>query len=416
MTKTFKFTNKEDFQVELTQQQVVELVRISQEIRKTSPSNRLSRPTLKAMIQDSDLAQVIDTTTLDQRFFSCLTYWESQILELEPENDSPIDAIRNKVGEMALEKRAIGNENRKFNKLKREISDNLLLFEDIQRSIEQIDLTPIPTPKPVNLKENSPYEAIIVPSDWHIGLMVDHYGKETQYERIMAYVEACIQYIRLFGIKKVTVVDLGDIIENGYLHVPTSTATCWTNNTEQFATYVKWMFEFISILSEEVVVDYLGIIAGNHDRLQDKGMTLMGDSYSGMAEMTIASMLELQNNPNVNIIKNTDGPYLRTVNVKGKEFVFVHGDLEKKDGAQTLQKYQSILNRPIDYLVKGHVHTYKVETESHGKMIITSGTLNDSNDYARSLGYYATGSQLMLVVNQHTIQPLNIALGGVGND
>ena len=413
MTKTFNYTDKEGFQVTLTDLQVITLVKFAQEIRKTSPSNRLSRPTLKSMIQMSDLNKVIDVTTLDQGFFSCLNYWERKFIEEEDENDSPVDAIRNKVGEMALEKRAMSNENRKINKLKREISDNLLLFEDIQHSIENIDLTPIPAPKPINLQENSPYEAIIVPSDWHVGLMVDQYGKETQYERIMAYVEACIQYIRLFGIKKVTVVDLGDIIENGYLHVPTSTATCWTNNTEQFATYVKWMFEFISVLSEEVVVDYLGIIAGNHDRLQDKGMTLMGDSYSGMAEMTIASMLELQNNPNVNIIKNTDGPYLRTVNVKGKEFAFVHGDLEKKDGAQTLQKYQSILNRPIDFLVKGHTHSYKVETESHGKMIITSGTLNDANDYARSLGYYSTGSQLMLVVNQHTVQPLNIALGGI---
>lgn len=413
MTKTFNYTDKEGFQVTLTDLQVITLVKFAQEIRKTSPSNRLSRPTLKSMIQMSDLSNVIDVTTLDQGFFSCLNYWERKFIEEEDENDSPVDAIRNKVGEMALEKRAMSNENRKINKLKREISDNLLLFEDIQHSIENIDLTPIPAPKPINLQENSPYEAIIVPSDWHVGLMVDQYGKETQYERIMAYVEACIQYIRLFGIKKVTVVDLGDIIENGYLHVPTSTATCWTNNTEQFATYVKWMFEFISVLSEEVVVDYLGIIAGNHDRLQDKGMTLMGDSYSGMAEMTIASMLELQNNPNVNIIKNTDGPYLRTVNVKGKEFTFVHGDLEKKDGAQTLQKYQSILNRPIDFLIKGHTHSYKVETESHGKMIITSGTLNDANDYARSLGYYSTGSQLMLVVNQHTVQPLNIALGGI---
>lgn len=413
MTKTFNYTDKEGFQVTLTDLQVITLVKFAQEIRKTSPSNRLSRPTLKSMIQMSDLSNVIDVTTLDQGFFSCLNYWERKFIEEEDENDSPVDAIRNKVGEMALEKRAMSNENRKINKLKREISDNLLLFEDIQHSIENIDLTPIPAPKPINLQENSPYEAIIVPSDWHVGLMVDQYGKETQYERIMAYVEACIQYIRLFGIKKVTVVDLGDIIENGYLHVPTSTATCWTNNTEQFATYVKWMFEFISVLSEEVVVDYLGIIAGNHDRLQDKGMILMGDSYSGMAEMTIASMLELQNNPNVNIIKNTDGPYLRTVNVKGKEFAFVHGDLEKKDGAQTLQKYQSILNRPIDFLIKGHTHSYKVETESHGKMIITSGTLNDANDYARSLGYYSTGSQLMLVVNQHTVQPLNIALGGI---
>lgn len=413
MTKTFNYTDKEGFQVTLTDLQVITLVKFAQEIRKTSPSNRLSRPTLKSMIQMSDLSNVIDVTTLDQGFFSCLNYWERKFIEEEDENDSPVDAIRNKVGEMALEKRAMSNENRKINKLKREISDNLLLFEDIQHSIENIDLTPIPAPKAINLQENSPYEAIIVPSDWHVGLMVDQYGKETQYERIMAYVEACIQYIRLFGIKKVTVVDLGDIIENGYLHVPTSTATCWTNNTEQFATYVKWMFEFISVLSEEVVVDYLGIIAGNHDRLQDKGMTLMGDSYSGMAEMTIASMLELQNNPNVNIIKNTDGPYLRTVNVKGKEFAFVHGDLEKKDGAQTLQKYQSILNRPIDFLIKGHTHSYKVETESHGKMIITSGTLNDANDYARSLGYYSTGSQLMLVVNQHTVQPLNIALGGI---
>lgn len=410
---TYKYTDKNDFTTELSHEQVTELVRYTKEVRKLSPSNRLSRPQLKELINNSNLGNIIDVTALDQRFFSCLRYWEDQIIEADECNDCPVDAIREKVGEMALEKRAISNENRKINKLKREISDNLLLFNDIQSSISSIDLEAIPSPSPIVLDDKSPYEAVIVPSDWHTGLMVDHYGKETQYNRIIEYVNACIQYIRLFKIKKVTVVDLGDIIENGYLHVPTSTATCWTNNTEQFATYVKWMFEFINVLSKEVTVDYLGIIAGNHDRLQDKGMTLMGDSYSGMAEMTISSMLELQDNPNVNIIQNTNGPFLRTANIKGKEFVFVHGDLEKKDGAQTLQKYQSILNRPVDYLVKGHTHSYKVETESHGKMIITSGTLNDANDYARSLGYYSTGSQLMLIVNRHTVQPMNIALGGV---
>lgn len=414
MTKLYKYTDKQDNQIEVTKEELTELVRISQEVRKTSPSNRVSRPLLKELIESSSLAMLIDTNNLDKRFYSWLAYWETIFLDTEmTQNDCPVDAIKQKVGQMAIEKRAIQRENRQINKLKREISDDLLMFDQLQQSIEQIDLQPIPSPKAINLQENSPYEAIIVPSDFHVGLMVDNYGKDTQYRRIIEYVKACIQYIRLFGIKKVTVVDLGDIIENGYLHVPTSTATCWTNNTEQFATYVKWMFEFISILSEECVVDYLGIISGNHDRLQDKGMTLMGDSYSGMAEMTISNMLELQGNPNVNIIKNENGPYMRTATVKGKDFVFVHGDLEKKDGAQTLQKYQSILNRPVDYLVKGHVHSYKVETESHGKMIITSGTLNDANDYARSLGYYSTGSQLMLIVNQHTVQPMNIALGGI---
>lgn len=413
MTATYKYTDKEGTTVQLTKTQLTELVRLTQEVRKLSPSNRLSRPTLKGLIDESSLSGIINTKTLDQGFFSCLRYWEDQIIEADDCEECPVDAIYNRVGQMAVEKRAIANENRQINKLKREISDNLLLFNDLQQSIENINLEAIPAPAPIVLDEKSPYEAVIVPSDWHTGLMVDNYGKDTQYHRIIEYVNACIQYIRLFKIKKVTVVDLGDIIENGYLHVPTSTATCWTNNTEQFATYVTWMFEFIDLLSREVAVDYLGIIAGNHDRLQDKGMTLMGDSYSGMAEMTIASMLKLQGNPNVNVVENSDGPYLRTRNIKGKEFVFVHGDLEKKDGAQTLQKYQSILNRPVDYLVKGHTHSYKIETESHGKMIITSGTLNDANDYARSLGYYSTGSQLMLIVNRHTVQPMNIALGGV---
>ncbi|WP_446907736.1 hypothetical protein, partial [Klebsiella pneumoniae] len=78
-----------------------------------------------------------------------------------------------------------------------------------------------------------------------------------------------------------------------------------------------------------------------------------------------------------------------------------------------IQKYMSILNSPVDYLVKGHTHSFKVETESHGRKIFTSGTLNDANDYARGLGYYSTGSQMLLLVNRHVVTAVDIELGEI---
>ena len=406
MTKHYKYTDKEDFQVELTEQQVVELVRISQEIRKTSPSNRLSRPTLKAMIQDSNLAYVIDTTTLDQRFFSCLTYWESQVLASEPENERPIDAIRNKVGEMALEKRAIANETRQINKIKRAISDELLFHEELKISLQNIDLTTLSIPKNIDKSIQGAHVGVFCPSDLHIGLG----DKENQRRRFQEYVTAAIKYFTLFDVKEVKAVGLGDIVENAIMHAPTSTESCWGSNAEQINEYISLIIQALNELSHHFNVEYLGDIRGNHDENRaggQKGAVLENDSYSFIATNMISTLINTINNPN--LTANLDGYShdLVEFSIKGFNFVAEHGDKSKK-GVDKLARYTSQLRYQVNYILSGHFHNYKTEVSNYGDKVFTSGTMNNSNAYSKGLGYFTDGSQMIILVNDRGAQSLYI--------
>lgn len=406
MTKYYKYTDKEDFQVELTEQQVVELVRISQEIRKTSPSNRLSRPTLKAMIQDSNLAHVIDTTTLDQRFFSCLTYWESQVLASEPENERPIDAIRNKVGEMALEKRAIANETRQINKIKRAISDELLFHEELKISLQNVDLTTLSIPKNIDKSIQGAHVGVFCPSDLHIGLG----DKENQRRRFQEYVTAAIKYFTLFDVKEVKAVGLGDIVENAIMHAPTSTESCWGSNAEQINEYISLIIQALNELSHHFNVEYLGDIRGNHDENRaggQKGAVLENDSYSFIATNMISTLINTINNPN--LTANLDGYShdLVEFSIKGFNFVAEHGDKSKK-GVDKLARYTSQLRYQVNYILSGHFHNYKTEVSNYGDKVFTSGTMNNSNAYSKGLGYFTDGSQMIILVNDRGAQSLYI--------
>ena len=406
MTKYYKYTDKEDFQVELTEQQVVELVRISQEIRKTSPSNRLSRPTLKAMIQDSNLAHVIDTTTLDQRFFSCLTYWESQVLASEPENERPIDAIRNKVGEMALEKRAIANETRQINKIKRAISDELLFHEELKISLQNVDLTTLSIPKNIDKSIQGAHVGVFCPSDLHIGLG----DKENQRRRFQEYVTAAIKYFTLFDVKEVKAVGLGDIVENAIMHAPTSTESCWGSNAEQINEYISLIMQALNELSHHFNVEYLGDIRGNHDENRaggQKGAVLENDSYSFIATNMISTLINTINNPN--LTANLDGYShdLVEFSIKGFNFVAEHGDKSKK-GVDKLARYTSQLRYQVNYILSGHFHNYKTEVSNYGDKVFTSGTMNNSNAYSKGLGYFTDGSQMIILVNDRGAQSLYI--------
>ena len=406
MTKYYKYTDKEDFQVELTEQQVVELVRISQEIRKTSPSNRLSRPTLKAMIQDSNLAHVIDTTTLDQRFFSCLTYWESQVLASEPENERPIDAIRNKVGEMALEKRAIANETRQINKIKRAISDELLFHEELKISLQNVDLTTLSIPKNIDKSIQGAHVGVFCPSDLHIGLG----DKENQRRRFQEYVTAAIKYFTLFDVKEVKAVGLGDIVENAIMHAPTSTESCWGSNAEQINEYISLIIQALNELSHHFNVEYLGDIRGNHDENRaggQKGAVLENDSYSFIATNMISTLINTINNPN--LTANLDGYShdLVEFSIKGFNFVAEHGD-KSKTGVDKLARYTSQLRYQVNYILSGHFHNYKTEVSNYGDKVFTSGTMNNSNAYSKGLGYFTDGSQMIILVNDRGAQSLYI--------
>lgn len=375
---------------------------IALELSKASPSGRIAWKKFRELME----AEGYEVTTNK-------AYQEQVRYYMKKTPGSPLESIKKEVGEIYSETRQKQKAQQQLNKMKRSIVDDLSVITELKEVLGTITLTDLQSPAEAKLEATGQYTAVITPSDWHVGLVVDNMNHETQRKRVTEYLKATIQYLKLFDVTKVYVVDLGDIIENSYLHIPTSTATTEFNTATQFSKYIKLMLEFLNGLSQHFDVTYKGSISGNHDRLSKKDETLQGDSFAVMASEVIGHTITLLNNKNLH--SDLSDYHKDRINfiLKGHHLVFVHGDKEKGKGESIIQKYMSILNSPVDYLVKGHTHSFKVETESHGRKIFTSGTLNDANDYARGLGYYSTGSQMLLLVNRHVVTAVDIELGDI---
>ncbi|ABF22571.1 putative DNA polymerase [Lactococcus phage Q54] len=375
---------------------------IALELSKASPSGRIAWKKFRELME----AEGYEVTT-DKAYQEQVRYY------MKKTPGSPLESIKKEVGEIYSETRQKQKAQQQLNKMKRSIVDDLSVITELKEVLGTITLTDLQSPTEAKLEATGQYTAVITPSDWHVGLVVDKMNHETQRKRVTEYLKATIQYLKLFDVTKVYVVDLGDIIENSYLHIPTSTATTEFNTATQFSKYIKLFLEFLNGLSQHFDVTYKGSISGNHDRLSKKDETLQGDSFAVMASEVIGHTITLLDNKNLH--SDLFDYHKDRVNfyLMGHHLVFVHGDKEKGKGESIIQKYMSILNDPVDYLVKGHTHSFKVETESHGRKIFTSGTLNDANDYARGLGYYSTGSQMLLLVNRHVVTAVDIELGGI---
>ena len=372
---------------------------IALELSKASPSGRIAWNKFRELME----VEGYEVTT-DKAYQEQVRYY------MKKTPGSPLEAIKQEVGEIYSETRQKQKAQQQLNKMKRYIVDDLSVISELKEVLGTITLTDLQSPAEEKLEATGQYTAVITPSDWHIGLVVDNMNHETQRKRVTEYLKATIQYLKLFDVTKVYVVDLGDIIENSYLHIPTSTATTEFNTATQFSKYIKLMLEFLNGLSQHFDVTYKGSISGNHDRLSKKDETLHGDSFAVMASEVIGHAITLLDNKNLHSDLLDYHKDRINFKVKGHHLVFVHGDKERGKGESIIQKYMSILNSPVDYLVKGHTHSFKVETESHGRKIFTSGTLNDANDYARGLGYYSTGSQMLLLVNRHVVTAVDIEL------
>lgn len=377
-------------------------VNIAKQLAKASPSNKISWKKFRELMS----AEGYEVET-DKNYTERIRYY---VRKYKYENEM-LESVANEIGELYQAKRETQKANAELNKLKRAAADDLSVIDALFQAVRYIRM-----PKPVKAhtkqKRASQYTAVITPSDWHTGLIVEDMKHDTQIKRVKEYAKAAVKYLKLFNVTSVKVVDLGDIIENTYLHIPTSTATSQFNTSKQFAAYIELFLEFLQILSLDFTVEFKGIIAGNHDRLSKKDETLTGDSFSYIATKTVAQIIKAWNNPNITY--DLSDYNIDYVNFKEftHELVFIHGDKEKGSGEAVIRKYMSILDKPVNYIVKGHTHSFKVETESHGRKIFTSGTLNDANDYARGLGYYSTGSQMLLLCNEHTVTAVDIELGG----
>lgn len=411
-----RYKNKKDEMIEVSEEHIETAIRIKIELQNASPSLRCNWTQHRKLMEEEGFFD-----SENGEGYRLLIKNEQKKRGILPESKKYIEFLTDKkleslellIGEQYMANRELQHTKRELNKTKRDITDNMLVFKELRKEVSNMDFTPIGNIRPIPVSD-SEYEALVSLSDIHIGQIIGELNFETAQNRMEYFTNEVIAKAKAFGVTKLKVVNLGDSIEHVYMHSTTQAFEAEFPMAVQITKAIQVIYKFLTDLSKEFNVVYIGTIAGNHDRLNgNKKENVTGDSVAVVIQEMLEGMLEATGNPNLTIEKIDYDMELIQTEIKGKNFVMVHGDLLRGSDEDKLRKYSSITGKQVDVLLSGHVHRYSVSSENYNRLIVTSGCLMGSNSYAQGLGYYTSASQTMILVSETDTMPVNISLNHI---
>lgn len=203
--------------------------------------------------------------------------------------------------------------------------------------------------------------------EWQLNIADCHYGKDMKVYGLMGEVlneyspgifeqrmkdlfNKTVEKIKMFGIKKLYVNNLGDSTE-GFIR----NSQIWSLRygvIDSAINFGNFMAEWLRELSKYTIVVY-NQTSGNHDELR----LLDGKKNEHLCESSdkiISNIIKIKNedNPNFTIVENKTGFIFE--NVAGYNCLGIHGEVPSL--AKSIKDYSEIYGINIDYIIGGHKH------------------------------------------------------------
>ena len=327
------------------------------------------------------------------------------------DDDTLINEIRNTIGELDIKKQEVRNKTNKLNKIKQEFVKSIEITDDLKEYMDEHNFkVEIPEYCYEEMQDiNEDYAMILNISDWHIGCVINNcrgnsYNYAIAKERVDKLINECYKYMEMYNIKKIYVVNNGDIIEHNSIR-KTQNQYCEFNQSEQINKAIDLIYYLIVALCKYCYVEY-DSLAGNHDRMNgDYTANYDGDNADNIITRQLLRYNEISGNKRVKIINrnHTDKEIIKYIN--GLKCKFIHGDIQKnKDGKVILKNEISMDNDFCDVLFQGHWHNFKLESENNGRYVITTGCLSGFNDFSKRFGCSTVASQTIVIVGNKNIE------------
>jgi hypothetical protein len=402
------YINKKGEEITVTEEHLNVAVKIKKELQKASPSGKCNWSLHKKMMEKEGY----DNSDRCETYRQLIKRYQKSIGEL-PEvakyvdmvSDNKLESIKELVGELSYAKRNAQNQFRELNKVKRNVIDKTLFIEEVVDNFKDVKFEKFKKHNFVTTEN----EIVVPMTDWHIGLKTDSYDYEIAKKRVEKYANEVFHYCKLFNVNKVKVIGVGDLVEGGYMR-PTQSYDIEFTFSEQIVKATEIVNSFLLTLAEELDVEYLGSVLGNHSRMYDKAVTISGDSAENIIDASVKSFISLIGNPNIKIIDKKNSNFDMSFDVNGRKVKTVHGDLLKKTSKEKINKFISSDNEFYDLLIYGHFHHMSFNEENHGRMTLGCGCLQGSTDYSIQLGYDTKPSQSIVVFEEDRILPIRIEL------
>lgn len=400
------YTSNKDERIEVSDLHLDMAIEIKEALQKASPSLRCSWAKHKRMMEvenffdSSSNESYRQMIKIEQKSRGSLPSVETYADMI---SDNKLESIKQEIGEISLAKREAQASFRELNKLKRDLSDGVLLGESIERVLKGKDFGKPPIFEPVYIDKLARVDMIACLSDLHFGALVNVegniYNNEIAERILMEYADEIILIAEDKNVETVHVMNLGDLVEHLYMRAQNLYST---ENTlsEQITNVSDLIIRFLQKLSKYVKVVY-SAISGNHDRINgNKQDNIYSDSAVAVSNKIIETFVKYSNHENITYVDAE--PYHHIISMNGRNFLFVHGDMTPMRKPSVLAEQSSLYGIDFDVIAGGHFHHHNITEVGFDKYIALFGSIKGSDEYTlKTLNTSARRSQGVILVDEN---------------
>ena len=308
------------------------------------------------------------------------------------------DSLVQKRAELYKERQQVRDEWSTYNRMMREDARIETFKEAIKDAAKS--LTPF---KKVNYKgkQCADVEAIALFSDLHIGVEFDDfcniYNLEVAKRRVSKYVDDVKKYCALHKVKRLNIVNLGDLI-SGIIHT--------TIRLEQEFDVINQIMNASEVLAgvlyelQSVAPEVIyRSCTDNHSRaIANKNEAIEKENFFKLIDWYVEERIKDTNVKFVNDGLNSEIGKFDLLN--GKKVMFAHGHNDNPN--RIFQSFIGATEEYIHYVLLGHYHNEKVKNFQNMRVFI-NGSIVGTDDYAASKRLYTKPSQMLLVFDEDNV-------------
>ena len=248
---------------------------------------------------------------------------------------------------------------------------------------------------------DSECEGILQLSDWHYGIEVDtfwnRFNPDICKERVSKLLTETIEFCHFFGVSKLHLVNLSDLI-CGRIH-QTLRLQSRIDTITQIMNVSEILAEFITDLTRhDIYVEYYDCL-DNHSRLEpNKGDSL---DLESLVRITPWYLIErLKGNDRVVINANYYDEDIIDFKVMGYKVAGVHGHKDRP--GKVVEGLTLMTKQNFDLILTAHLHHFSGD-EQNEVVVVSNGSLMGTDQYAKDLRLSSIPSQNLILVSEKSV-------------
>ena len=266
------------------------------------------------------------------------------------------------------------------------------MANDISRNLENH----VVLPSTYHPKVDYNKAGLLCISDWHYGIEIDNYwnkyNPDIAKERMAQLLSETIEIIELYNLKKVYVLNLGDMIA-GKIHLPLRINSRFDVLT-QVIEVTELLAQFLAELNRYAAVEYYDTL-DNHSRIEPNLKESL--DLESLCRITTWTLKNRMAGTGVTVNENTYGDDVITVNILGHNVAGVHGHRDKPE--KIVLNMMTRTKQNFDLIVAAHYHHFSAD-ESAETAILYNGSMMGTDEYAEKLRVAAKPSQNFIVMTE----------------